>query len=140
MLVGKTRLYFGDNLPIMREYVLNESVDLIYLYPPFNSNATYNVLFGEKNGSQSQAQITAFEDTWHWEKETAEETYHEIIRCCPEKLVKLITTFRKFLGQSDMMAYLLMMAIRLVESHRVLKPTGSSIFTVILLQVIILSS
>jgi len=62
----KNKLYFGDNLEIMREHIPAESVDLIYLDPPFNSKATYNVLFAEKNGTQSRAQITAFEDTWHW--------------------------------------------------------------------------
>ena len=60
------KLYFGDNLDILREYIADESVDLIYLDPPFNSNATYNVLYQEKSGEQSAAQITAFEDTWHW--------------------------------------------------------------------------
>jgi site-specific DNA-methyltransferase (adenine-specific) len=70
----KNKLYFGDNLDILREHIADESVDLIYLDPPFNSNATYNVLFGEKNGSQSQAQIMAFEDTWHWGEE-ARDTY-----------------------------------------------------------------
>jgi len=118
------KLYFGDNLQIMREYIQDESIDLIYLDPPFNSNATYNVLFDEKNGTHSRAQITAFEDTWHWgiESETA---YHELVTQGPKKLVDLIQALRSFLGQNDMMAYLVMMAIRLVEMHRVLKSTGS---------------
>ena len=60
------KLYYGDNLDIMREHIDDESVDLIYLDPPFNSKATYNVLFNEKNGTDSTAQITAFDDTWHW--------------------------------------------------------------------------
>ena len=60
------RLYFGDNLDILREHVADDSVDLIYLDPPFNSNANYNVLFREPSGEPSAAQITAFEDTWHW--------------------------------------------------------------------------
>ena len=92
--------------------------------PPFNSKATYNVLFQEKNGTQSAAQITAFEDTWHWVQET-EEAYHGIVTQGPKKLADLIQALRSFLGQNDMMAYLVMMAIRLVEMHRVLKPTGS---------------
>jgi site-specific DNA-methyltransferase (adenine-specific) len=118
------KLYFGDNLQIMREHISDESIDLIYLDPPFNSKATYNVLFDEKNGTHSRAQITAFEDTWHWGIES-EEAYHEIVTQGPKKLADLIQALRSFLGQNDMMAYLTMMAIRLVEMHRVLKSTGS---------------
>jgi len=120
----KNKLYFGDNLDIMRSHIADESVDLIYLDPPFNSNASYNVLFGEANGTKSTAQITAFDDTWHWGQES-ESTYYEIVTGGPKKLADLIQAFRSFLGQSDMMAYLTMMAIRLAEMHRVLKPTGS---------------
>ena len=120
----KNKLYFGDNLPIMREHIADETVDLIYLDPPFNSKATYNVLFREKNGSESAAQITAFDDTWHWDIRS-EETYHELVTSGPKKVFDLIQAFRSFLGQNDMMAYLTMMAIRLVEMHRILKPTGS---------------
>lgn len=118
------QLYYGDNLEVMRKYIPDESVDLIYLDPPFNSKATYNVLFAERNGTKSAAQITAFEDTWHWGLES-EEVYHEIVTQGPKKLADLIQALRSFLGQNDMMAYLVMMAIRLVEIHRVLKPTGS---------------
>ena len=75
----KNKLFFGDNLDIMREHITDESVDLIYLDPPFNSKASYNVLFKEKNGTSSPAQITAFEDTWHWDIK-AEGAYHEIVR------------------------------------------------------------
>jgi site-specific DNA-methyltransferase (adenine-specific) len=120
----KNRLYFGDNLVILREAVASESVDLVYLDPPFNSNANYNVLFGEKGGEKSSAQITAFEDTWHWGME-AEAAFKELVETAPPKLVELMRALRSFLGQSDMMAYLTMMALRLVEYHRVLKPTGS---------------
>jgi site-specific DNA-methyltransferase (adenine-specific) len=120
----KNKLYFGDNLHILREYVPDESVDLIYLDPPFNSKAPHNVLFGEKNGTESQAQITAFEDTWHWGPE-AEKTYHEIVTEGPKRLADLVQALRSFLGQNDMMAYLVMMAARLAELHRVIKPTGS---------------
>ncbi len=74
----KNKLYFGDNLQILREHVADEAIDLIYLDPPFNSNATYNVLFGEKDGARSQAQITAFDDTWHWGEES-EFTYKEVV-------------------------------------------------------------
>lgn len=120
----KNKLYFGDNLSIMREHIPNESVDLIYLDPPFNSKATYNVLFQERNGTASAAQITAFEDTWHWGLES-EEAYHEIVTRGPKKQADLMQALRSFLGQNDMMAYLVMIAVRLVEMHRVLKSTGS---------------
>lgn len=120
----KNKLYLGDNLDILREYVPDESVDLIYLDPPFNSNATYNVLFQEKSGEKSVAQITAFDDTWHWGQES-EYAYQEIVREGPKKLSDLVQAFRMFLGQNDMMAYLTMMAQRISELHRVLKPTGS---------------
>ncbi len=120
----KNKLFFGDNLDIMREHMSDESVDLIYLDPPFNSKATYNVLFREKSGEDSAAQITAFEDTWHWDIHS-EEVYRELVTEGPGKLADLIQALRRFLGTNDMMAYLVMMAVRLVEMHRVLKPTGS---------------
>ena len=120
----KNRLYFGDNLPILRERVPDESVDLIYLDPPFNSNATYNVLFKEASGEGSAAQIHAFDDTWHWNIES-ERAYREVVTDGPRKLADLLQAMRSFLGQNDMMAYLTMMAQRMVELHRVLKPTGS---------------
>jgi len=119
----KNKLYFGDNLAILRDHIDDESVDLIYLDPPFNSRATYNVLFQEKNGTQSAAQITAFEDTWHWGMES-EGAYHEVVTA-GGKIADLLSALRQFLGTNDMMAYLTMMAIRLKELHRVLKPTGS---------------
>lgn len=117
-------LYYGDNLYILRDYIKDESIDLIYLDPPFQSGKNYNVLFQEKNGTASKAQIQAFEDTWHWDTE-AESTYAEIIDTCPEKVVKAITGIHSMLSISDMMAYLVMMAIRLVGLRRVLKDTGS---------------
>ncbi len=120
----KNKLYFGDNLKILREYVSNASVDLIYLDPPFNSNATYNVLFKEKTGEESAAQIMAFEDTWQWSVE-AEAVYKELVTSGPRKLADLIQALLAFLGRNDMLAYLVMMAVRLVELHRVLKPSGS---------------
>jgi site-specific DNA-methyltransferase (adenine-specific) len=120
----KNKLYFGDNLRILRDHVADSSVDLIYLDPPFNSNASYNVLFKEKTGEESAAQITAFEDTWQWSVE-AEALYKEIVTSGPRKLADLMQALLTFLGRNDMMAYLVMMAVRLVELHRVLKPTGS---------------
>jgi site-specific DNA-methyltransferase (adenine-specific) len=119
------KLYFGDNLDVLRQHVADESVDLVYLDPPFNSAATYNVLFAEQTGEQSAAQITAFEDTWHWGEEAAR-LYHDTIRgTTNRRLAELLQAFRSFLGTSDMMAYLTMMAPRLAELYRVLKPTGS---------------
>jgi len=118
----KNRLYFGDNLEILRKEIPSESVDLVYLDPPFNSNATYNVLFAEKSGKKSAAQIAAFDDTWQWGLES-EASYHETVTA-GGKLADLLQAFRGFLGQNDMMAYLVMMAARLKELHRVLKPTG----------------
>lgn len=120
----KNKLYYGDNLDILRRYIPDDSIDLIYLDPPFNSKATYNVLFKEKNGTASAAQIRAFEDMWQWDS-SSEKTYWEIVEKGPKKLADLVLAMRKFLGTNDMMAYLVMMAIRLVEMHRVLKTTGS---------------
>jgi len=120
----KNKLYFGDNLDILRDHVPSESVDLVYLDPPFNSNASYNVLFQEKSGEKSAAQITAFEDTWHWGMES-EYAYQEVVKEGAKKLGDILQAMRQFLGQNDMMAYLVMMAQRMVELHRVLKPTGS---------------
>ena len=120
------RLYYGDNLDILRtrEYFPDESVDLIYLDPPFNSNRNYNVLFKSESGADSEAQITAFEDTWHW-GETAEATYRDLIADAPEKAATAIEALMNLIDRNQMMAYLVMMAARLVELHRVLKPTGS---------------
>ena len=118
------QLYFGDNLSVLREHIPDESVDLIYLDPPFNSNATYNVLFEEKSGEDSAAQITAFDDTWHWDL-VSEAAFREVVTQGPPQLADILQAMRSFLGQNDMMAYLTMMAQRLDELHRVLKPTGS---------------
>ena len=116
-------LYYGDNLEVLRRYVKDESVDLIYLDPPFNSNATYNVLFAEKDGSKAASQIKAFDDTWHWNLD-AETAYIELVER-GGKVADAMRAFRTLLGDNDMMAYLAMMAPRLVELRRVLKPTGS---------------
>jgi site-specific DNA-methyltransferase (adenine-specific) len=117
-------LFYGDNLAILREHIDDESVDLIYLDPPFNSNANYNVLFRAPGGEQSQSQIEAFEDTWHWNT-TAERAYSEVLQSGNSDAANMLAAMRSFLGTNDMMAYLAMMAVRLIELHRVLKPTGS---------------
>ena len=120
-------LYYGDNLDILRQHVPDESVDLIYLDPPFNSNASYNVLFKERSGEESPAQIKAFTDTWEWTQESERTFEHEIILnpTTPPNVKDMISAFRQFIGRNAMMAYLVMMTPRLVELHRVLKPTGS---------------
>jgi site-specific DNA-methyltransferase (adenine-specific) len=117
-------LYFGDNLNILRDYIEDESVDLIYLDPPFNSNRSYNVLFKDESGKDADAQITAFDDSWHWGP-AAEKEYHNIIINSPISVSKMISALREFIGDNQMMAYLVMMGARLVELHRVLKPSGS---------------
>lgn len=122
--MAENTLYFGDNLKILRDNIRDESVDLIYLDPPFNSKANYNVLFRSPKGHESHAQITAFEDTWHW-GEQAESEFDELIRQPNTDVSKMMVALRDFLGANDMMAYLTMMANRLLELHRVLKPTGS---------------
>ena len=117
------KLFYGDNLDILRRYIKDETVDLIYLDPPFNSNATYNVLFSQQNGTQSSAQIQAFEDTWRWD-ENAVRAYELTVEQ-GGKVADALRAFRLLLGDSNMMAYLAMMAPRLVELHRALKKTGS---------------
>lgn len=108
---------------MLRRHIRDESVDLVYLDPPFNSNANYNVLFAAKDGAQAAAQIQAFEDTWHWDQ-TAAASYEQTVEA-GGSVASVLQAFRVFLNTSDMLAYLSMMAPRLVELHRVLKPTGS---------------
>ena len=118
-------LYYGDNLKILqdRNYFPDACVDLIYLDPPFNSNRNYNGLFKNESGIEAESQITAFEDTWHWNA-SAEETFREL-QLAGDEVSTMIESFRGFIGQNQMMAYLVMMAVRLKELHRVLKPTGN---------------
>lgn len=120
------KLYYGDNLDILRDhhYFPDECVDLIYLDPPFNSSRNYNVLFKDESGRQSDAQITAFEDTWHW-GETAERTLVDLMTEAPHAVGAAMGAMLEIVGRNQMMAYLVMMTARLVELHRVLKPTGS---------------
>jgi DNA modification methylase len=115
-------LYYGDNLEVLRKHFPDESVDLIYLDPPFNSKADYNILFKEKSGKESVAQTQAFSDFWTWDT-TAEKTYMDIQEY--PNLKNMIVFLHEYLGQNDMMAYLVMMTIRLRELHKKLKPTGS---------------
>ena len=116
-------LYFGDNLDVMREKIATESVDLIYLDPPFNSNSNYNVLFDEATGNKSSAQTEAFQDTWSWGPASAI-AYDDVVRHGGE-LSLLIIAYRNWLGENRLMAYLAMMAVRIIELDRVVKPKGS---------------
>ena len=119
-------LYYGDNLAVLRDRAAfpDACVDLIYLDPPFNSNASYNQLFKAPDGTSSAAQIEAFNDTWHW-TDSAEEAFQDVLRSGNGGAAEMLRAMRSFLGENDMMAYLAMMAVRLLELHRVLKPTGS---------------
>lgn len=118
------RLYYGDNLEVLREHIGDASVDLIYLDPPFNSNASYNVLFRAPSGGGTDASIEAFDDTWAWGP-SAEDALADIRASGNHKLHTLMAAIRTALGDNALMAYLAMMAVRLVELHRVLKDTGS---------------
>jgi len=118
------KLFYGDNLTVLRESIADESVDLIYLDPPFNSNASYNVLFKAPSGEQSAAQIEAFDDTWHW-NESAERAFDDVLSGSHSDAAIMLKAMRSALGENDMMAYLAMMAVRLIELHRVMKPSGA---------------
>ncbi|MEM1111525.1 MAG: DNA methyltransferase [Pseudomonadota bacterium] len=119
-----SKLFFGDNLEILRKHVEQSTVDLVYLDPPFNSKANYNILFKAPSGGDSQAQIEAFEDTWHWNA-TAELAFDDVMQSGNTSAFEMLSSVRSFLGENDMMAYLTMMTVRLIELHRVLKDTGS---------------
>src|SRR5580658_2269593 len=119
-----SKLYYGDNLTILRGCIDDESVDLVYLDPPFNSQATYNVLFKSTAGERSRAQIEAFGDTWHWGDE-AELAFDGVMTSGNSDAAEMLRAMRSFLKENDMMAYLTMLAVRLLELHRVLKERGS---------------
>lgn len=117
-------LYYGDNLEILRDFIPDESINLIYLDPPFNSNQIYNVIYNETNGTPSQSQIKAFEDSWKWDEKTAL-SYQEIVEGGNNKIARTMIAFREMLGECNLFAYLTMMVPRIVEMHRVLKRDGS---------------
>lgn len=116
-------LYYGDNLDVLRQHIKDETVDLVYLDPPFNSNRDYNVLFAEKDGTQAASQFKAFEDTWEWNIESLR-LYEELVEA-GGRVSDVMQAFRRFLGTNDMLAYLTMMAPRLVELRRVMRPAAS---------------
>ncbi|MGI8452202.1 MAG: DNA methyltransferase [Streptosporangiaceae bacterium] len=121
----QNQLYYGDNLDLLREDIASETIDLVYLDPPFNSNRAYNVLFNDKSGDESPAQIEAFDDTWTWSYET-EALYTDILNGeAPLQVKDALEAMRRLLGDNDVLAYLVMMAARLIELHRVLKQDGS---------------
>ena len=121
--LAENTLFYGDNLDVLRRHIRDETIDLVYLDPPFNSNANYNVLFAAKDGHQAAAQMQAFEDTWRWD-ESAARQFDESVQS-GGKVADVLMAFRTFLGTSDMLAYLAMMAPRLSELHRSLRPAGS---------------
>ena len=116
-------LFFGDNLEILKKYIPDNSIDLIYLDPPFNSKRSYNILFNE-GLKESESQIRVFEDTWHWTRE-AQETFDELVTQTNQEISNLMLSLEKFLGHNDVLAYLTMMTIRLIELRSVLKSSGS---------------
>jgi DNA modification methylase len=119
------RLYYGDNLRILRRDIKSETCDLVYLDPPFQSARSYNILFEHKSGQQAQAQIEAFDDTWTWSQDSQAEFDELVEGGAPANVGEALMSIRKILGDNDLLAYLVMMTARLVELHRVLKPTGS---------------
>lgn len=123
---SKSWLCYGDNLDVMREYLADESIDLVYLDPPFNSQRSYSLLFKEKSGAASSAQMEAFDDTWTWSQES-EHAYDEMVNSArtPSRIVDTLISLRRLLGDNDVLAYLVMMTSRLIELHRVLRDTGS---------------
>src|SRR6266487_914844 len=124
-VVALNKLYYGDNLDVLREHIADDSVDLIYLDPPFNSDRIHNVLFQEKSGADSPAQIQAFDDTWTWSQDT-EVLYRELLNGrAPLEVATAVEAMLRMLGENDLMAYLVMMTCRLLELHRVLRATGS---------------
>jgi DNA modification methylase len=122
------KLYYGDNLEVLRKHIADDSVDLVYLDPPFNSNRNYNVIFNRDGRAKNDAsaQIQAFGDTWQWTHVTDDQYQRYALGGeLPSRVADALTAFRTLLGENDAMAYLVNMAPRLVELHRVLKPTGS---------------
>src|SRR5438046_1429151 len=110
-------LYYGDNLEVLREHIKDESVDLIYLDPPFNSKRDYNLLFKSPKAQESEAQIEAFKDSWSWGQQ-AERELDELLKQKNTDVALVMRALVSFLGRNDMMAYLVMMTNRLLEMQR----------------------
>lgn len=121
---GLNKLYYGDNMDVLREHIATASVDVIYLDPPFNSDRIHNVLFWEMSGADSSAQIQTFDDIWTWTQDT-EALYRDLASgSAPLNVSAAIEAILKLIGETDLMAYLIMMTARLLELHRVLRATG----------------
>lgn len=123
--MATNHLYYGDNLEVLRERIADDSVDLVYLDPPFNSNRAYNVLFRQRGGEEAQAQIEAFDDTWSWSPEVGQQYQAMVSGGAPSGVADALEAMHRLLGENDLLAYLVMMAPRLVQLHRVLNATGS---------------
>lgn len=123
-------LYYGDNLEILVRFISDETVDLIYLDPPFQKNKAYTLIFKDESGRTSDAQLATFEDYWHWGPTPARHYEYltnsaEYLGRVPHGVSELIGVLRAAIKPSPLLAYLVEMATRLVELHRVLKPTGT---------------
>lgn len=121
--MARNKLYYGDNLDVIRRHFKDESVDLVYLDPPFQSGRNYNVFFRSPGGHHAEEQVRAFKDTWVWGSE-AEANFTDVVES-GGALADAMNALRSFLSECDLLAYLAMMAPRLRELRRVLKPTGS---------------
>ena len=126
MLIILKKLFYGDNLDVLKNFKY-DSVDLIYLDPPFNSKLDYNVIFKNSDSKHTDSQIQAFEDTWSWGMQSESE-YDELFSIENTEFIEIISSLRNFLGENDLMAYLVMISSRLIQLHRVLKSTGSLYF------------
>jgi DNA modification methylase len=118
------RLFCGDNLDVLREHVAAGSVDLVYLDPPFNSNADYAIDVKPAEGRGAGARIAAFRDSWRWGPAAAD-AYQAVLRSGRTEAAALLAAMRAFLGESATMAYLATIAVRLIAVHRALAPSGS---------------
>lgn len=119
------QLYYGDNLDVLRKHIASESIDLVYLDPPFNSNQDYSVIFKDLQGKRSVAQEQAFKDTWHWGQSSEYTLLRDIPEHCSAKVIEATTAIVDLIGKNDLSAYLVMMVPRLVELRRILKSAGS---------------
>jgi DNA modification methylase len=126
----KNKIYYGDNLDVLRRYIKDETVDLCYIDPPFNSKRNYNQIYNNV-GTEDKAQAQAFIDTWTWDDDAIkglgeiQSNYHGVFT---EQSIDLITGLEKVLKKGALLAYLVSMTLRIAEIHWVLKPTGSFYF------------
>ena len=125
--MGKRKLYYGDNLDILRRKIKDESIDLCYIDPPFNSKRNYNQIYNNV-GTEDRAQAQAFVDIWTWDT-LAENGLTEILANdhgrFTKQTIELIKGLLAVLGKGSLLAYMVAMTLRIVEIHRALKPTGS---------------